>query len=1494
MYRHRLHKLRNRRIESLFTNLEQERSHFSFEQLPTLTGWTWECDPDGNYIACSPEVKAILGLNADDFLGKSLIHYRLTPRSTENLKTIINEGIFPLQAQIEFYDQNEALIPVTVHILRASMDAGEDGDPIQGWRGFTRIKHTGIESYPVLDTNEIEPYIRQKSWSLTDLLSSREDVIQGYLAENHLPDNSGDGDPRVISTNDVLTQAGRESLLHGQPIYRNTQPDHPAVMALSASIGDGETNLLLELLEDTGTRKWSEDERMLVEQVTNQLTLALENAHLFKQTQNALAESELRAQELSILNEMSRAFASKLDINSVIKNIYKFTSKLMDTQNFFIALYHQDEDKLSFHHVIADNQLVNEEHSEWSFWGPDMPVEGLTGHVIRSKQPLLVEENALQRFKEIGLEYVEIGDGGVQSWLGVPMTLGEQVLGVIAVQSEVIPHLYTQHHLNILTTVGNQGAIAIANARLLEETRQRNDDLAVINAIIEAASRSLNLETTLLEILDEVIDLTGYQSGLVSTVDNETDKLTMIAQRHLPEALIQTLSSQGLSGTLCELVYKRGELLHIQDLHHFSDLDVGSLIKIGIRSYLGVPLVSKGNPLGTICVFSDETKTIEFSYLELMESIGGQVGVAVDNASLFEKTQKALSETEDLYWVSARISAAQSYNEILNALCDYTILGNADSNTTIDIFNRPWSKEKKPDFVDVLAKRFPISTEQLKAKHNLENLNLAELYLKPDSPTTIADVQNDPRLDEYIREILVRKFQARSAIFLPLVVAGEWIGFVNGIYETKTEFPEKEIRRLMTLVGQAAVAIQNIRLLEESRRKADQLQTAAEIARDSSSTLALDTLLDRAVGLICQGFDYYHASVFLLDESENHAIVHSSTGDAGAEMKRRGHKLAVGSKSIIGYVTKSGEPLVVNDVSRDPIHHHNPLLPNTRAELGIPLKIGNHVIGAFDVQSTEIDAFKPADIAVLQILADQIAVAVDNARSYELSLLAVDEMRKADQLKSQFLANMSHELRTPLNSIIGFSRVILKGIDGPITEPQQQDLEAIHNSGQHLLNLINDILDLSKIEAGKMELTFENNLNLADLINSVMSTVMGLVKDKPIEVHQDIDPDLPTVRADPIKVRQVLINLFSNAAKFTDEGDISISASTQIGPYGHQEVIIQVTDTGKGISIEDQKKLFQPFSQVDASATRKTGGSGLGLSISRHLVEMHGGEIGLESMLGKGSTFFFTLPVSDPVTGTFRKVSASDPIILAIDDDPQIINLYERYLRDHGYYVYALTNPLKAVETASRIQPYAITLDIMMPERDGWKVLKSLKSNPNTQHIPVIFCSILEEQDKGFSLGATDYLLKPILEDDLIGAINRLNNDGSIKEVLVFDDDQDNLLLIQRIFQNQGKYRLRLAEGVDQAISELKTNRPHAFVLNLLLSDQKGFHLLERIRSDPEIKDIPVIVLTSGDLDEEGQSRLAKYSLEMIQKGLVPESEILNTIENTLKRYYPSENMSSP
>jgi CheY-like chemotaxis protein len=519
---------------------------------------------------------------------------------------------------------------------------------------------------------------------------------------------------------------------------------------------------------------------------------------------------------------------------------------------------------------------------------------------------------------------------------------------------------------------------------------------------------------------------------------------------------------------------------------------------------------------------------------------------------------------------------------------------------------------------------------------------------------------------------------------------------------------------------------------------------------------------------------------------------------------------------------------------------------------------------------------------VLQTLADQVAIAIDNARSYELSMQAVKEMREADRLKSQFLANMSHELRTPLNSIIGFSRVILKGIDGAITDLQQQDLLAIHNSGQHLLGLINDILDLSRIEAGKMELTFDE-VSLPELITSVMSTVTGLVKDKPIQLVREIPSDLPTVRADAMRVRQVLLNLLSNAAKFTDEGKIIVTAVITEKPAGRSEIMVRVTDTGSGIALDDQKKLFQPFSQVDASPTRKTGGSGLGLSISNHLVQMHGGRMGVESRSGQGSTFFFTLPAFRVKTNS-NEDGTGNRTILAIDDDPQVINLYERYLSPQGYQLVSLSDPSHAVERARTLKPFAITLDIMMPGYDGWRVLNDLKSHAETRDIPVIVCSIVEEQEKGFSLGAADYLLKPILEEDILESLDRLNPDGSIREVLIIDDDPNDLRLISKMLSEQGRYHPSVAEGGTNGWDAIQSRPPHAVILDLFMPGLDGFTILEKMRTTEKLRDVPVIVVTGGDLTTEQQTQLQEFGQRMIQKSALSEKQLLDTLDRALKR----------
>jgi signal transduction histidine kinase/CheY-like chemotaxis protein len=779
-----------------------------------------------------------------------------------------------------------------------------------------------------------------------------------------------------------------------------------------------------------------------------------------------------------------------------------------------------------------------------------------------------------------------------------------------------------------------------------------------------------------------------------------------------------------------------------------------------------------------------------------------------------------------------------------------------------------------------------------------------------------------------------------AAIAVPLVFGDANRGILEIVDESEDrKWSEDEKKFVQEIANQLTLAMENAalhnerqRLLAEAERKANELETAAEIAKDSASTLALDTLLNSIVYLLCSRFGYYHASIFLVDDAGSFATVRESTGTAGRELKAIQHHVQVGSNTVIGKCTETATAVVVNDVSKSDLFTPNPLLPNTHSEMGIPLISGNQVIGALDIHATEYNAFEEENVRVLTILADQIAVAIKNARSYELTQIALLKMEEADRLKSQFLANMSHELRTPLNSIIGFSRVILKGIDGPINDIQTQDLNAIYNSGIHLLNLINDILDLSKIEAGKMELTF-TDVNINELVESVTSTALGLIKDKPIKLVQEVEPNLPIVKADVTRIRQVLLNLISNASKFTEEGSITITAKQWMNPIKNiEEIFISVTDTGLGIAPEDRDKLFQAFSQVDDSPTRKTGGSGLGLNISRYLIEMHGGEIDLlSSTVNEGSTFYLTLPLHtdtgmlrdrerimdndifrqhhqqsivnaasqesthEPAVGKSiasvqeveqQEIVTESPqetkVILSIDDNKGIIELYERFLANHGYEVIPLTDPKKAVAKAEEIQPYAITLDLMMPEVNGWEVLHQLKHNDKTKNIPIIICSIQEEEEKGISLGAADYLVKPFLDTDMVDTLNRLNHAGNLKKILIIEDDKNEEEMVSKMMENADQYQVTSVHTGREGWNIILDDQPDLLILDLFLPDLSGFAILERIRSDEKLFKIPIILLTSADLTADQYAQLREFNNMLLSKSFLSEKSLLHKLEETL------------
>jgi signal transduction histidine kinase len=413
----------------------------------------------------------------------------------------------------------------------------------------------------------------------------------------------------------------------------------------------------------------------------------------------------------------------------------------------------------------------------------------------------------------------------------------------------------------------------------------------------------------------------------------------------------------------------------------------------------------------------------------------------------------------------------------------------------------------------------------------------------------------------------------------------------------------------------------------EIRYRAMQLAISAEVGRVVTSILDQDILLSQVVELIRDCFQAYFVGIYFVDVDSQWAVFQEGSGGLGEKLKATGHRVELDQDLLLSQAIHSLEPQVCTGPSLD-AYTDRRLFPHTRAELAVPLKIGGRTIGVLDVHSTHQDAFAEDEMMVLETLSGQVVVAIENARLYETERQAAEQLRKADELRRRFLSNMSRELRMPLNNIIGFSRVILKGIDGPITDFQREDLNAIHDSGQQLLVLFNDILDIAQIEAGAMELDIRP-IDFGEIAHSVIPTVNALLQGRPIKFKCRISSDLPPVLADPHRLRQVLLKLLSNAAKFTYEGEIELC----VWRDNHQ-IMASVRDTGIGIPEKDRDKVFEMFRQLSEPIQSGVRGTGLGLALSKEIVEMHGGSIWFESQEGRGTAFTVTLPTIDSKEST--------------------------------------------------------------------------------------------------------------------------------------------------------------------------------------------------------------------------------------------------------------------
>jgi signal transduction histidine kinase/CheY-like chemotaxis protein len=694
---------------------------------------------------------------------------------------------------------------------------------------------------------------------------------------------------------------------------------------------------------------------------------------------------------------------------------------------------------------------------------------------------------------------------------------------------------------------------------------------------------------------------------------------------------------------------------------------------------------------------------------------------------------------------------------------------------------------------------------------------------------------------------------------------------------------------LKTFADQAVIAIENVRLFNEAQarsreldRSVAELRALSEVSQAVSSTLNLETVLETIVGRAVQLSSSDSGIVYEFDEVVQtfHARAsHRITPEHLATVRAAPIRLGEGAVGRAGAIR---EPVQVADIADErqfvaPQTRGLLIREGLRSLLAIPLVREQRVLGGLVILRRELGTFSPDIVATLQTFAAQSVLAIQNARLFREIEKKSRELELASRHKSQFLASMSHELRTPLNAIIGVTEMLREDARDLKREDEFEPLDRVLGAGRHLLALINDILDLSKIEAGRMELHLET-FPLVPVIKDVVKTIEPMATKNGNRVVIDCPRDFGTIHADQIRFRQTLLNLASNANKFTEKGTITIAAQPQ-RLDGRDGITIAVTDTGIGMTPEQMGKLFQEFSQASTRTASKYGGTGLGLAISRHFCRMMGGDVTVESKPGEGSTFTIRLPRivqhdetpltpgrdetrAEPVRPVVEE--AEEPLILVVDDDPTARELVVRHLERAGFAVVAARGGQEALRLVRELRPAAVTLDIIMPDLDGWTVLAAIKGDPELAATPVVLISIVDQKNRGYALGAADYLVKPVDRAKLVETLTTICGAAAGLALLV-DDDELVRRSVRQALEPVG-WKVTEAENGAVAVGALAVGRPDVIILDLMMPKLDGFEFLDKLRSRPDWQDIPVVIITAKDLTEEDRDRLNGGVERIIQK----------------------------
>lgn len=1096
----------------------------------------------------------------------------------------------------------------------------------------------------------------------------------------------------------------------------------------------------------------------------------------------------------------------------------------------------------------------------------------------------------------------ELSRIGVQSLMTVPLrsSISDIPVGwlVLGARKQAA---FDEDARRLISQIGEVASTAIDNRLLFQQTEMALQE----SALLYQASRALSNATNAEDVLN----------ALVNTLLSEDLTHAFVAQLNGaswddPNAAI-TIAAEW---TRDEMPFMRGmtfrredfpawdalrmpEVFSINDIESAAARDLlaqfGFSPEIGIalnaRSFAVIPLRVASRVLGAIWISSQDPHTTTESERRILQSFGEQASLSLEALLLLNQANRRARQLETSAQVSNAAGQILELDQLLPQIVD--LVRAAFNYDHAQIF----LMDDRDEYAVLRASTGEAGQKLLAARHRLaKGSNSVIGQVVATGRPVIAQDTSAQGVVHAPNPLLPL---TRSEMALPLILKGRVIGALDVQSNTSNAFTQDDIAALTTLAAQISVAIDNANLYEAAQSQADRMSLLFQVTSAAAAAPTVREALQSAADTLYSSFDARAIGVYVKRVYQDHlgttreVLEVEAVAGFGIENDEV-MSVRVGSLPDDALLRAAEKQTVSVFNNLDHVPTYRRMSPGARSAAIVPLTTAGELLGVIVVEGNEINKFPPDVVQMLQTLSSSLTAVVQTNQLLERLTRANNELREMDRLKSDFLANMSHELRTPLNSIIGFSRMMLKGMSGPLNETQEADLNTIFSSGQHLLTVINDILDQAKITAGKMTVNVEA-FDLKPEIEAVRSIGVGLIKDKPIELRLDVASNLPNVYGDKVRVRQVLLNLVSNAAKFTRQGSVTIQAYPTLVD-GRPFVRIDVIDTGIGISEADMALLFEPFRQVDSSLTRTAGGTGLGLPIAKSLMELMGGTLTVQSEVNVGSTFSVTIPTEmavteeepqEPVvskapphrTGNTGMLVPPMPVetkrqLVLIEDNPDMVDQFRRLLQRERWEVIVCASPLEASAVVPAMQPTLILMDVNFENGAGWDLLEEFATREDTCDIPLIVTTLSEERDRALDRGAFAFLQRPFSPDVLMEAVNRAEKAANVPRVLLIDDQDDALRLLGELLREHGTFKVYTARSGVEGLQQVAIRRPNLIVLDLRMPEMDGFAVLRELRENPETQNIPVMVVTSDTtLGENEREQLAQ--VRVVPKAEISQSE---------------------